>query len=189
MTVLLAQNSRARLTLRTNLIKLSRDELLARLHSLGLLAEKTPLGPWGVVLDTHLNVYSLPPYEEGLCEVQDESSQLVAELCAPPPGSLLVDACAGAGGKTLALAAMMHNRGRILAFDVDEHKLRELKLRGPPRRTVEHRDALSYGRGATAPGRRAGRRQRRRASAGRCAMLGAGRAASQPRGALATGTG
>jgi 16S rRNA (cytosine967-C5)-methyltransferase len=128
-TVLLAQNSRARLTLRTNLIKLSRDELLARLHTLGLVAEKTPLGPWGVVLDTHLNVYSLPPYEEGLCEVQDESSQLVAELCAPPPGSLLVDACAGAGGKTLALAAMMQNRGRILAFDVDEHKLRELKLR------------------------------------------------------------
>ncbi len=127
--ILRAQNGRARLTLRANLLKCSRDELLTRLRSLGLAAEPTPLGPWGVVLDTHLNVYSLPLHEEGLCEVQDEASQLVAELCAPPPGSLLVDACAGAGGKTLALGAMLGNRGRILALDIDERKLSELKQR------------------------------------------------------------
>ncbi len=127
--ILQAQNGRARLTLRANLLKCSRDELLTRLRSLGLAAEPTQLGPWGVVLDTHLNVYSLPLHEEGLCEVQDEASQLVAELCAPPPGSLLVDACAGAGGKTLALGAMLGNRGRILALDIDERKLTELKQR------------------------------------------------------------
>lgn len=127
--ILRAQNARARLTLRANLLKCSRDELLAKLRSLGLSAEPTPLGPWGVVLDTHLNVYSLPLHEEGLCEVQDEASQLVAELCAPPPGSLFVDACAGAGGKTLAIGAMLGNRGRILALDIDERKLSELKQR------------------------------------------------------------
>jgi 16S rRNA (cytosine967-C5)-methyltransferase len=129
MTVLSAQNGRARLTLRANLLKGSRDELLSRLRDLGLSAQPTPLGPWGVVLDTHHNVYSLPLYEEGFCEVQDEASQLCAELCAPPPGSLVVDACAGAGGKTLALGAMLGNRGRILALDIDERKLSELKQR------------------------------------------------------------
>lgn len=129
MAVLRAQNGRARLTLRTNLVKVSREELLHRLQTLGVTAEPTPWSPWGVVLDTHLNVYSLPLHEEGLCEVQDEASQLVAELCAPPPGSLVVDACAGAGGKTLALSAMLANRGRILALDIDERKLSELKNR------------------------------------------------------------
>ncbi len=127
--ILTAQNGRAKLTLRANLLRTSREELLAKLHELGIVAEPTPWSPWGVVLDTHLNVYSLPLFEEGLCEVQDEASQLVTELCAPPPGSLVVDACAGAGGKTLGLGAMLGNRGRILALDIDERKLSELKQR------------------------------------------------------------
>lgn len=62
-------------------------------------------------------------------EVQDEGSQLIAELVAPPPGGVVVDACAGAGGKTLALASLMANKGRILALDIDEHRLRELQRR------------------------------------------------------------
>ena len=127
--ILHAQNGRARLTLRANTLRCSRDELCAKLHALGIAAEPTPFSPWGVVLDTHLNVYSLPLHQEGFCEVQDEASQLVTELCAPPPGGLVIDACAGAGGKTLGLSAMMGNRGRILAFDIDDKKLSELKQR------------------------------------------------------------
>ena len=81
-----------------------------------------------MVLDTHLNVYSLPLIRKGFAKSR-QTSQLVTELCAPPPGGLVIDACAGAGGKTLGLSAMMGNRGRILAFDIDDKKLSELKQR------------------------------------------------------------
>jgi 16S rRNA (cytosine967-C5)-methyltransferase len=75
------------------------------------------------------NVFALRAFREGLFEVQDEASQLVAELCAPPPRAVVVDACAGAGGKTLALGAALGGRGRVLAFDVDARKLAELRRR------------------------------------------------------------
>jgi 16S rRNA (cytosine967-C5)-methyltransferase len=76
-----------------------------------------------------VNAFGLTAFREGLFEVMDEGSQLVAEAVAPPPRSRVVDACAGAGGKTLALAAMLANQGRILALDTSGKKLEELRRR------------------------------------------------------------
>ncbi len=127
--ILCAQNQRAPLTIRANALKTNRENLLHKLHALGIDGQKTTLSPLGLLLDTRINMYSLPLFQEGLFELQDEGSQLIAELVAPPPGGVVIDACAGAGGKTLALGALMENKGRIYAFDVDEKKLDELKKR------------------------------------------------------------
>lgn len=128
-TLLRVQSGRAPLTLRVNPCRMRRAELLERLGALGFSAQATPLSPWGVTLSTHVNVYTLPLFQEGFFEVQDEASQLVTALCAPPANGLVLDVCAGAGGKTLGLSAMMGNRGRVLALDPDPDKLLELKKR------------------------------------------------------------
>jgi 16S rRNA (cytosine967-C5)-methyltransferase len=127
--VLRAQNQRAPLTVRVNLLKGDRAALRERLRAEGVESEETALSPYGLRLRTRVNVYGLPSFQQGWMEVQDEGSQLIAELVAPPPGGLVVDACAGAGGKTLALASLMANKGRLLALDIDEHRLRELQRR------------------------------------------------------------
>ena len=93
-------------------------------------------------------MFGLPAFKEGLFEVQDEASQLVAEVTAPPPRGLVIDACAGAGGKTLALGALLENRGRLLALDVDPKKLEELSRRARRAGLSNHRalevDATAY---------------------------------------------
>ena len=76
-----------------------------------VVARPTPLSPVGLVFETRVNAFGLSAFRDGLFEVMDEGSQLVAELVAPPPGGRVVDACAGAGGKTLALAARWRARG------------------------------------------------------------------------------
>jgi 16S rRNA (cytosine967-C5)-methyltransferase len=124
-----ALNTRAPLTVRANTLKTTREALAARLAADGIETHPTRLAPAGLVLDTRVNVFGLAAFREGLFEAQDEASQLVAELVAPPPRGLVVDACAGAGGKTLALGGFMENRGRIVALDVDERKLVELRRR------------------------------------------------------------
>lgn len=127
--VLRAQNGRAPLTVRVNLLRGSRDALQARLREEGVESTPTTLSPHGLILHTRVNAYGLQAFRDGLMELQDEGSQLIAEVTAPPPGGVVVDACAGAGGKTLALAALLGNRGRIVAIDVDGHKLTELQRR------------------------------------------------------------
>jgi 16S rRNA (cytosine967-C5)-methyltransferase len=81
------------------------------------------------VLDGHENAFALDSFREGLFEVQDEGSQVVVLACGARPGMKVVDACAGAGGKSLALAAEMRNRGEVLALDVDEERLSEARRR------------------------------------------------------------
>jgi 16S rRNA (cytosine967-C5)-methyltransferase len=76
-----------------------------------------------------VNAFGLSAFRDGLFEVLDEGSQLVADLVAPPPGGRVVDACAGAGGKTLALGAALAGKGRVLALDTDGKKLEELRRR------------------------------------------------------------
>lgn len=127
--ILSAQNGRAPLTLRVHLGRSTPQQLIEQFAALRLAAQTTQFSPWGVLLSTHINVYQLPGFAEGLFEVQDEGSQLITELCSPPKEAVVVDFCAGAGGKTLGLSAMLKNRGRVLALDVDEHKLQELKKR------------------------------------------------------------
>jgi 16S rRNA (cytosine967-C5)-methyltransferase len=124
-----ALNQRAPLTVRANLLKNSRDELLTTLRSAGHPAQPTPLSPWGATFTGRTNVFALAAFKAGLFEVQDEGSQLIALACEARPGQIVVDACAGAGGKTLALAAEMRNKGRLLACDRDSRRLEELRPR------------------------------------------------------------
>jgi 16S rRNA (cytosine967-C5)-methyltransferase len=127
--VLQVQNERAPLTVRANLLKCTRAELQARLHSEGVEASESALAPHALRLHTRANVYALPCFADGWFELQDEGSQLIAELCAPPPGGVVLDACAGAGGKTLAIGALLANKGRIVALDIDRGRLSELQKR------------------------------------------------------------
>ncbi len=119
----------APLDLRVNTLKARRDKVLAQLQQEGLRAEATPYSPWGIRLHDKATLIRHPLFTDGSVEVQDEGSQLLALLTGVRRGEMVVDFCAGAGGKTLALGAMMHNSGRLYAFDVAEKRLANLKPR------------------------------------------------------------
>jgi 16S rRNA (cytosine967-C5)-methyltransferase len=124
-----AMNQRAPMALRVNTVKISREALIDRLAEENVVAHPTALAPAGLTLETRVNAFGLSAFRDGLFEVMDEGSQLVSELVAPPPGGRVADACAGAGGKTLAIAAAMGGKGRLLALDTDGRKLEELRRR------------------------------------------------------------
>jgi len=124
-----AMEQSAPLDLRVNLLKASRAEVLAELSEAGIPAAATPHSPWGVRLEGKPALQKLPLFTAGRVEVQDEGSQLLAALTGARRGEMVVDFCAGAGGKTLALGAMMRNTGRLYAFDVSGHRLDGLKPR------------------------------------------------------------
>ncbi len=109
--------------LRVNALKATRDEAVAALAKEGIAARPTVLSPLGLRLDRRVALSALDSYRQGLVEVQDEGSQVVALLVGAAPGTAVVDYCAGAGGKTLALAAGMANRGRLVACDVAEWRV------------------------------------------------------------------
>jgi 16S rRNA (cytosine967-C5)-methyltransferase len=113
----------APLDLRVNLLKATREEALAALTAEGLDATPTPLSPWGLRIEGRRQVTTGAAFRAGLVEIQDEGSQLVAALTGARPGMRVADWCAGAGGKTLALAMMMQNRGQVLACDVSAARL------------------------------------------------------------------
>ena len=122
-------NERAPLTVRANLLKGDREALRARLAAEGTSATLTPYSPWGLTLDGHQNAFALQSFKDGAFEIQDEGSQLIALACGARPGMTVVDACAGAGGKTLALAAEMRNKGTLWALDSDADRLDEARRR------------------------------------------------------------
>jgi 16S rRNA (cytosine967-C5)-methyltransferase len=124
-----ALNRPAPLDLRANLIKTDREAALAALHAAGLEAEATPYSPLGIRMADKTALQSNPLFVGGDIEVQDEGSQLLALLVNPKRGEMVCDFCAGAGGKTLALGALMHNSGRLYAFDVADKRLAKLKPR------------------------------------------------------------
>lgn len=124
-----ALNRRAPLTIRANTLRITREALAARLAEEGVETTPCAVASAGLRFKSFINAFGLKSFQEGLFEVQDEASQLVTELVAPPPHSVVVDACAGAGGKTLALAALMHNQGRLWALDPSPRKLEELVRR------------------------------------------------------------
>ena len=113
----------APLDLRVNTIKAARPEVLEELaaHHVGAVA--TPYAPDAIRLSSKPALTHWPAYREGRIEVQDEGSQLIARLLQPRRGEMVVDFCAGAGGKTLALGALMRSTGRLYAFDVNERRL------------------------------------------------------------------
>jgi len=120
---------RAPLTIRVNSLRTDRETLRQRLLAEGVETTPTPHSPFGLRVEVRQNLMQLPSFQEGLFEIQDEGSQLLALLLSPEPGWKVVDACAGAGGKTLALAALMQNRGRILALDADARRLSQIGRR------------------------------------------------------------
>ncbi len=122
-------NDRAPLTVRANLLRGTREALQATLGTEGTQATPTRFSPWGLTLDGRQNAFALPSFKAGRFEIQDEGSQLIALCCGARSGQTVVDACAGAGGKTLALAAEMHNRGTLWALDSDAGRLDEARRR------------------------------------------------------------
>ena len=124
-----ALKSSAPLTLRVNLYKATREQARARLLACGIETAPTPLAPHGLIALGHPTLARHPLFLEGVIEVQDEGSQLLAELVAPRRGEMVADFCAGAGGKTLALGALMRSSGRLYAFDVSAGRLAKLKPR------------------------------------------------------------
>lgn len=116
-------------TLRANVLNATRRDVAGWLEREDIETRPTEFSPWGLTLVHRANVFRTETFREGFFEMQDEASQLVALLCDPRPGDTVVDACAGAGGKTLALAACMENRGTLYAFDTAAFRLEELRRR------------------------------------------------------------
>jgi 16S rRNA (cytosine967-C5)-methyltransferase len=119
----------APLDLRVNPLLAGRDEVLDQLAADGIAAHPTPYSPLGIRLDENPALNRHPLFTGGKIEVQDEGSQLVCCLLAPKRREMVVDFCAGAGGKTLMLGALMQSQGRLYAYDVSESRLNKFKPR------------------------------------------------------------
>lgn len=124
-----ALNQPAPLDLRVNALKAKREEVIAELAKAPIACQPTPYAPLGIRLMKKPALQNLPLFKDGTIEVQDEGSQLLAQIVGAKRGEMVVDFCAGAGGKTLALGAAMRNTGRLYAFDVSEKRLSKLKPR------------------------------------------------------------
>ncbi|MBZ0091832.1 MAG: RsmB/NOP family class I SAM-dependent RNA methyltransferase [Sulfuricellaceae bacterium] len=124
-----AMQQPAPLDLRVNTLLANRDEVLQILQAEGVTAEATPFSPMGIRLAKKIALNKHPIFIEGKVEVQDEGSQLLGILLAPKRRDMVVDFCAGAGGKTLLLGALMHSQGRLYAYDVSDKRLAKLKPR------------------------------------------------------------
>lgn len=125
-----ALNQPARVVLRVNTLKTSRAELQKHLLQEEQITTEAPAEfPDALLLEERQNIFTRQAFRDGLFEVQDAGSQLIAPFLKGEPGMRVVDACAGGGGKTLHLAALMQNKGRIISMDTEAWKLEELKKR------------------------------------------------------------
>jgi 16S rRNA (cytosine967-C5)-methyltransferase len=122
-------NGSAPLDLRVNTFTDKRSDVQHELKLAGIQATLTPYSPWGLRIDGKPALSQLDAFARGAIEVQDEGSQLLALITDAHRGEMVADFCAGAGGKTLALGAMMRNTGRLYAFDTSAHRLDQLKPR------------------------------------------------------------
>ncbi len=124
-----ALNQEASVVLRVNTLKVSRKELQTQLTGEEIETEAPKEFPDALILEERQNIFTRQQFKDGLFEVQDAGSQLIAPYLQVQPGMRVIDACAGGGGKTLHLAAIMQNKGRIIAMDTEQWKLDELKKR------------------------------------------------------------
>ena len=124
-----ALNQQAEVVLRTNTLKTNKNALRRILKEEGIMTETVSGAMDALLLEERKNIFQTQAFKEGLFEVQDASSQLVAPYLDIKPGQRVVDACAGAGGKTLHLASFMENKGQLIAMDIYESKLKKLKIR------------------------------------------------------------
>ena len=115
------------LTLRTNVLRCSREQLEARLGEEGYTVSRTPVSPQGLILEKCGSLQALPVLREGWCYVEDEAAQLVPLLLDVQPGQRVLDACAAPGGKCSHLAALMRNQGEIVATDPEPRRLKRLQ--------------------------------------------------------------
>ena len=143
---LTALNTEASVYLRVNTLKTDADSLITILAEEGIAATKVSQMPDTLTLTTRKNLKKAASYLNGLYEIQDAGSQLIAEFLDAKPGMHIIDACAGAGGKTLSLACQMDNKGKITALEVEPLKLKELKLRADRSGVkIIHTDRISKG--------------------------------------------
>ncbi len=124
-----ALNEEAAVVLRANTLKISAKDLQYSLRESEVETDYLRDFPDALVLTERQNIFRHPAFKEGMFEVQDAASQFIAPFLRVSPGMRVIDACAGAGGKTLHLAAIMKNKGRIIAMDVEAFKLEELQKR------------------------------------------------------------
>ena len=122
-------NRQAEVVLRTNKLKTNRKDLSQTLNAEGIDTKLAGETPEGLILTQRSNVFTTSAFKSGLFEVQDINSQRVAHYAQVKPGMRVIDACAGAGGKSLHLSALMENKGQIIALDIFQNKLEELKRR------------------------------------------------------------
>ena len=125
--ICLESNKRAPTTIRVNSLKTSREQLLQSLKAFS--PNKTETSLQGITLNQRANLFSIPQFEEGLFEMQDEGSQLIADMVKIKPGQLLLDFCAGSGGKSLAIAPKMESKGQIYLHDIRQSALLQAKKR------------------------------------------------------------
>ncbi len=126
---LAALNERAPVDIRVNTLRATRADVQAGLAAAGYETEPTPISPAGLRGGENARLTDLPPFRDGLADPQDESSQIVAGLCGARSGMTMIDLCAGAGGKALALAADMENNGQIIACDISAARLSRMEPR------------------------------------------------------------
>jgi len=126
---MVAANQRASTDIRVNTLKSNVKQVEHVLSAVGYVAKATELSPWGIRFDGRVALFGLDAFKQGWFEIQDEGSQLLALLSGVKAGQKVVDFCAGAGGKTLAMAAMMENKGSIYACDVHSKRLEQLGKR------------------------------------------------------------
>ncbi|MDE2422891.1 MAG: RsmB/NOP family class I SAM-dependent RNA methyltransferase [Betaproteobacteria bacterium] len=119
----------APLDIRVNTFLVSREDVLNELNSMGLKVSVTPHSPMGIRIEGRPSLQDLMLFKKGYFEIQDEGSQLLGMMLAPKRRDLVIDFCAGAGGKTLLIATLMQNLGRVYAFDVSSKRLDQLKPR------------------------------------------------------------
>jgi 16S rRNA (cytosine967-C5)-methyltransferase len=126
---LLAMNQQAPVFLRVNTLRCDVKTCFAELEKDGMQVELVPEAPSAIKLLKRENVFQHRLFKEGWIEVQDAGSQIISQFLNPQPGDVVIDACAGAGGKSLHLSALMKNKGRIISMDLEAWKLEELKKR------------------------------------------------------------
>jgi 16S rRNA (cytosine967-C5)-methyltransferase len=127
--VLAALNKKPELVIRVNSLKITPKELLAILRKDGIIAEPIEGYPDALLIRDKINVFNLSSFNAGLFEVQDAASQMVSRILDPHPGMRVIDACAGEGSKSLHLAALLKNKGKIIALDTKEWRLKQLRKR------------------------------------------------------------
>jgi 16S rRNA (cytosine967-C5)-methyltransferase len=128
-TELHALNEEAPVVLRVNTLKTTKESLQGTLHEENIATVSLQGFHDAIVLEERQNIFTTPAFKEGLFEVQDAGSQLISPFLRVEPGLRVIDACAGAGGKTLHLASLMKNKGRIIAMDTEQWKLDEMQKR------------------------------------------------------------